>query len=143
MDLDNYNKLDSNQKENSVTFPILVFGAQSLFQVFQFVILFLLMTGTYLFRVGLIGVLARNFRAAALITPVYMLLTVAVGITRMASGRAACALRLGHCAVRARCRLLFLTSHTHHSPRRLRSIASTPSPPSLTTRPTTLSPSFR
>lgn len=40
-------------------------------QLLQWLVLFLLMFGTYLFQVGLLGVLAKEFRAVTYAMPIY------------------------------------------------------------------------
>ena len=45
--------------------------AQAVAQLLQWLVLFLLMFGTYLFQVGLLGVLAKEFRAVTYAMPIY------------------------------------------------------------------------
>ena len=60
----------------------LLFGAQVFCQVSIFLVLFLAMAETFLFRVGLLGLLLKKFRAVLLFQPIYIALTIWLGLTR-------------------------------------------------------------
>mmetsp|Transcript_22505 Transcript_22505/g.37603 ORF Transcript_22505/g.37603 Transcript_22505/m.37603 type:complete len:183 (-) Transcript_22505:609-1157(-) len=60
-----------------------VFGLQVVIQISIFLILFLATADTYLFRVGLLGVLVRTIQFVLLLHPLYMALTIAVGAYRV------------------------------------------------------------
>jgi hypothetical protein len=60
-----------------------VFGLQVVIQISIFLILFLATADTYLFRVGLLGVLVRTLRFVLLLHPLYMALTIATGAYRV------------------------------------------------------------
>lgn len=51
--------------------------AQGVAQLLQWLVLFLLMFGTYLFQVGLLGVLAKEFRAVTYAMPTYFVVWLA------------------------------------------------------------------
>jgi len=51
--------------------------AQAVAQLLQWLVMFLLMFGTYLFQVGLLGVLAKEFRAATYTMPAYFIVWAA------------------------------------------------------------------
>ena len=62
----------------------LLFGSQIFCQVSIFLVLFLAMAETFLFRVGLLGLLLKKFRAVLLFQPIYIALTVWLGLIRTA-----------------------------------------------------------
>ena len=53
-------------------------------QILVFVVFFLLLCGTYLFRVGLIGVLSKYFKGVMAVTLIYLILTGITGGLRLA-----------------------------------------------------------
>jgi len=57
---------------------------QVVVQILIFVMFFLLLCGTYLFRVGLIGVLSKYFREVMVVTLLYLILTCILGGMRLA-----------------------------------------------------------
>jgi|TARA_B110000211_G_scaffold151193_1_gene171920 hypothetical protein len=57
---------------------------QIVVQILVFVMFFLLLCGTYLFRVGLIGVLSKYFKWVMFVTLTYLILTCALGAMRLA-----------------------------------------------------------
>ena len=59
-------------------------SSQLVVQILIFVMFFLLLCGTYLFRVGLIGVLSKYFKGVFAVTLVYLALTAANGGLRIA-----------------------------------------------------------
>ena len=56
---------------------------QLVVQILVFVMFFLLLCGTYLFRVGLIGVLSKYFKWVMFVTLTYLILTCALGAMRL------------------------------------------------------------
>jgi len=68
--------LDEGNAQNIL---VLIFGIQLVIQISTFLTLFLMMCDTYLFRVGLLGVLARQFRGVLLIHPAYIAFTMIIG----------------------------------------------------------------
>eukprot|EP00753_Platysulcus_tardus_P007243 PLAT14992.1.p1 GENE.PLAT14992.1~~PLAT14992.1.p1 ORF type:complete len:171 (+),score=69.89 PLAT14992.1:54-566(+) len=70
---------DTVRATNLNFMPVILFGAQAGIQVLNALVLFLLMSGTYLFKVGLLNLLGKEFRAVLLLTPLYFLLTCIVG----------------------------------------------------------------
>jgi hypothetical protein len=60
-----------------------VFGLQVVIQISIFLILFLATADTYLFRVGLLGILVRTISFVLVLHPIYMALTIAVGSYRV------------------------------------------------------------
>lgn len=77
LDYDNYN----NTLSSKILFAFVV--VQIVVQVVIFLVLFLIMADTFLFRVGLLGLLLKKFRLSLVIHPVYMLLTIGCGIYRV------------------------------------------------------------
>lgn len=71
----------SNQ---GLTRGMILFGCQIVAQVLAFVMFFLLLCGTYLFRVGLISVLSRYFKGVMGSTLVYLIATIVLGALRLA-----------------------------------------------------------
>merc|ERR1719352_510764 len=67
-----------------LTFGMIYFGAQIVVQILIFVMFFLLLCGTYLFRVGLIGVLSKYFKGVMAVTLTYLILTGITGGLRLA-----------------------------------------------------------
>ena len=60
-----------------------LFGLQAVIQVSIFLVLFLAATETYLFRVGLLGVLIRSISTVLILLPVYGIFTIAAGAYRV------------------------------------------------------------
>lgn len=60
-----------------------VFGLQVVIQISIFLILFLATADTYLFRVGLLGILIRAIAFVLILHPIYMALTISVGSYRV------------------------------------------------------------
>jgi hypothetical protein len=59
---------------------------QVLLQIAALVNLLVLLGGTFLFRSGLFGMLYGQFRLVLLVHPLYICLTIALGIARVVSG---------------------------------------------------------
>ena len=62
---------------------MLLLGLQLLSQLLIFSLLFSLISGTFPFRVGLIGILARRFRLVLMMHPAYILISCVVGGMRL------------------------------------------------------------
>jgi hypothetical protein len=71
----------NDQRDNNILLG--VFGLQVVIQISIFLILFLATADTYLFRVGLLGILIRTISLTILVHPVYMALTIGVGSYRV------------------------------------------------------------
>jgi len=65
--------------ENANNILVLMFGVQLVIQISTFLTLFLMMCDTYLFRVGLLGVLAKQFTWVLLSHPAYIAFTMIIG----------------------------------------------------------------
>mmetsp|Transcript_17074 Transcript_17074/g.35159 ORF Transcript_17074/g.35159 Transcript_17074/m.35159 type:complete len:202 (+) Transcript_17074:57-662(+) len=77
VEFDDFVKGDTS--ENSKNILVLMFGLQLVVQISTFLVLFLMMGDTYLFRVGLLGVLAKQFTGVLLIHPFYIAYTMFIG----------------------------------------------------------------
>jgi hypothetical protein len=64
--------------------PSRITHPQVVVQILVFVMFFLLLCGTYLFRVGLIGVLSKYFKGVMAVTLIYLILTGITGGLRLA-----------------------------------------------------------
>lgn len=60
-----------------------LFGFQIVVQISVFLVVFLTIADTFLFRVGLLNILLRKIRAVLCIQALYFILTVVVGTTRI------------------------------------------------------------
>ncbi|GMI52162.1 hypothetical protein TeGR_g450 [Tetraparma gracilis] len=69
----------SNTDDDAKNILVLMFGLQMVIQISIFLTLFLMMGDTYLFRVGLLGVLAKQFTGVLLLHPLYIGYTMALG----------------------------------------------------------------
>lgn len=75
-----------NDKYNGHTATRLLlglFGLQVVIEIAIFLILFLAMADTFLFRVGLLGLLVKKFRTVLIMHPIYLTLTIATGAYRV------------------------------------------------------------
>ena len=70
---------DEASPENEKNILVLMFGVQIVIQICTFLVLFLMMCDTYLFRVGLLGVLAKQFTMVLLSHPAYIAFTMFIG----------------------------------------------------------------
>lgn len=61
-------------------------AAQIIVQIVIFLVLFLAMADTFLFRVGLLGLLLKKFRFILCIHPIYLALTIGAGVYRIQHG---------------------------------------------------------
>ena len=67
--------------KGGVLFALL--GVQAIVQISIFLALFLSMADTFLFRVGLLGVLLKKFRSVLLLHPIYFAITLIAGSYRL------------------------------------------------------------
>ncbi len=77
LDFDVFN----NNLENNFLLGLL--GLQIVIQISIFLILFLAAADTFLFRVGLLGILIKTVRYVLILHPIYMAFTLAEGIYRV------------------------------------------------------------
>mmetsp|Transcript_4166 Transcript_4166/g.7789 ORF Transcript_4166/g.7789 Transcript_4166/m.7789 type:complete len:201 (-) Transcript_4166:62-664(-) len=77
VEFDDFVKGDTS--DNAKNILVLVFGLQLVIQISTFLTLFLMMGDTYLFRVGLLGVLAKQFTGVLLLHPLYIGYTMLLG----------------------------------------------------------------
>mmetsp|Transcript_20603 Transcript_20603/g.29567 ORF Transcript_20603/g.29567 Transcript_20603/m.29567 type:complete len:168 (-) Transcript_20603:120-623(-) len=75
-DFDDYNL----EGRDLIAVPLAI---QLVIEISVFLILFLSMADTYLFRVGLLGILLKKFRFVLLLHPLYMALTLFTGAYRV------------------------------------------------------------
>jgi hypothetical protein len=68
---------------DKVDFLVVVLGVQVVVEISVFLALFLAMAETFLFRVGLLGLLVKKFRLVLLVHPLYLALTIAAGTLRV------------------------------------------------------------
>jgi hypothetical protein len=73
----------ANPKDVCLDVPIALFAGQVTFQILCVWVLFLLISGTTVFQVGLIGVLLEEFQALCWIILTYFLLTLALTLYRV------------------------------------------------------------
>jgi len=60
-----------------------LYGLQVVIEIAAFLVLFLAMADTFLFRVGLLGLLIKKFRPVLVVHPIYFALTIATGAYRV------------------------------------------------------------
>jgi hypothetical protein len=75
--------------QNARNILVLMFGFQVVIQISIFLTLFLMMCDTYLFRVGLLGILAKQFKFVLFVHPLYIICGAALGgyrVTDMTNG---------------------------------------------------------
>ena len=80
LDYDAYNSHPDQYPSN---FLLGLVGLQVIVQITVFLLLFLAMADTFLFRVGLLGLLLKKFRFVLLFHPVYIAFTLASGLVRV------------------------------------------------------------
>lgn len=85
IDLGLNSTLDYDALNDSLADNVLlgIFGLQVVIQISVLLILFLAAADTYLFRVGLLGILVRTISFVLLAHPIYMALTIGVGAYRV------------------------------------------------------------
>ena len=79
-EFDDYRSIVNSKKPYVV--PLLLLAAQVGLQIVLAFLVFLLMSGTYLFRIGLISLLTKYFRPYITIAPLYLVATIFLGILR-------------------------------------------------------------
>jgi hypothetical protein len=77
LDYDLYN----NQTVKNISSNLLLglLGLQIVVEICIFLVLFIAMADTFLFRVGLLGLLIKKFRFVLIFQPIYMAITIATG----------------------------------------------------------------
>lgn len=80
LDYDSYNDHVSAYPAN---FLLGLVGLQVIIEISVFLLLFLAMADTFLFRVGLLGLLLQKFKLVLLMHPIYIALTIATGVVRV------------------------------------------------------------
>ena len=75
-DYDNYNISGSDLN-------IVPLAIQLIIEISIFLVLFLTMAETYLFRVGLLGILIKKFRYVLILQPIYICFTLVTGVYRI------------------------------------------------------------
>lgn len=85
MDLALNSTLDFDTFNNRLNpnFLLGLLGLQIVIQISIFLILFLAAADTFLFRVGLIGILVRTVRYVLMLHPIYLAFTIAEGVYRL------------------------------------------------------------
>ncbi len=85
MDLGLNSSLDFDTFNNDLgkNFLLGLLGLQIVIQISVFLILFLAAADTFLFRVGLLGILIRTVRYVLILHPIYMAFTIAEGVYRV------------------------------------------------------------
>lgn len=81
LDYDSYNDQFNGRAASRLLLGL--FGLQVVVEIGVFLILFLAMADTFLFRVGLLGLLIKKFRTVLAIHPLYFALTIATGAYRV------------------------------------------------------------
>ena len=74
-----YDLIGSNEPD----FYVVLLGIQVVVELSIFFALFLAMAETFLFRVGLLGILIKKFRLVLLLHPMYLAFTLASGVLRV------------------------------------------------------------
>jgi hypothetical protein len=77
-----YEKFNDNHKSYPQNFLLGLVGLQVIIEVSIFLLLFLCMADTFLFRVGMLGLLLRKFRLVLMFHPIYIAFTLAAGLVR-------------------------------------------------------------
>lgn len=83
LDYDSYNDTYNGKAASRLLLGL--YGLQVVMQIAVFLVLFLAMADTFLFRVGLLGLLIKKFRTVLLVHPIYFALTIACGAYRVRS----------------------------------------------------------
>ena len=78
-----YDTFNSHPDQYPSSFLLGLVGLQVIVQITVFLLLFLAMADTFLFRVGLLGLLLKKFRFVLLFHPVYIAFTLASGLVRV------------------------------------------------------------
>jgi hypothetical protein len=88
LDYDKFNNEFNNSKNRVL---LALYGLQIVIEISVFLVLFLAMADTFLFRVGLLGLLIKKFRTVLIFHPIYLALTLALGgyrVRLLTGGRA-------------------------------------------------------
>ena len=79
-----YDLFNNQTTTNNTTHLLLgLLGLQTVIEISTFLILFVAMADTFLFRVGLLGLLMKKFRTVLLFQPIYIAITIASGSLRV------------------------------------------------------------
>ena len=81
LDYDSYNDAYNGRAASRLLLGL--YGLQVVIEIAAFLVLFLAMADTFLFRVGLLGLLMKKFRTVLAIHPIYFALTIATGAYRV------------------------------------------------------------
>ena len=81
LDYDLFNNQTNMNGKSNLLLGLL--GLQTVVEISTFLILFIAMADTFLFRVGLIGLLVKNFQTVLLFHPLYIAITIASGSLRV------------------------------------------------------------
>ena len=74
---------EAEDGSRQTTATMILFGAQVVGQILLFVVFFLLLCATYLFRVGLISLLSEQFKLVLAVSFTYIVWTAILGLERM------------------------------------------------------------
>ena len=72
-----------SQHEDAVLLFFMLLGAQIVLRLVSMFVVFMLMSGTFVFRYGLLGVLLNRFKTLLIIMPVAFLVTTAYRVYRL------------------------------------------------------------
>ena len=79
-----YDLFNNQTTANNATNLLLgLVGLQTVVEISTFLILFIAMADTFLFRVGLLGFLMKKFRTVLIFQPIYIAITLASGAIRV------------------------------------------------------------
>jgi hypothetical protein len=78
-----YDKFNENSTKYPNNFLLGLLGLQIIIQITIFLLLFLAMADTFLFRVGMLGLLLRKFYIVLFCHPIYIVFTLATGLLRV------------------------------------------------------------
>jgi Transmembrane protein 138 len=78
-----YDSFNDNQDSYPSNFLLGLLGLQVIIEISIFLLLFLAMADTFLFRVGLLGLLLRKFRIVLIAHPLYVCVTLTTGLVRV------------------------------------------------------------
>ena len=81
LDYDWYNDFYNGRAASRLLLGL--YGLQVVIEIAAFLVLFLAMADTFLFRVGLLGLLIKKFRTVLVVHPIYFALTIATGAYRV------------------------------------------------------------
>lgn len=81
LDYDLFNNQTASNNASHLLLGLL--GLQAVVEISTFLILFVAMADTFLFRVGLLGLLMKKFRTILIFQPIYIAITLASGALRV------------------------------------------------------------